>query len=93
MQTSDITALANTIVSVAIVFALAFYRRKDANHRPAVSWLAYLIVLVYASVIFRYLVGEYHQSHWAVVTVNIIICAAVLRARGNVARLLDLSRL
>ncbi len=47
MQTSDITALANTIVSVAIVIILAFYRRKDANHRPAVSWLAYLIVLVH----------------------------------------------
>ena len=89
MQTSDITALVNTIISLIIVIVLAFYRRKGSCHRPAVSWLAYLIVLVYGSIPFRYLIGEYHSSHWLVVTVNIVICAAVLRARGNVARLLD----
>ena len=89
MQTSDITALMNTIVSLTIVIVLAFYRRKDACHRPAVSWLAYLIVLVYSSIPFRYLIGEYHSSHWLIVTMNIVICVAVLRVRGNVARLLD----
>ncbi|ECL0583204.1 phage holin family protein, partial [Salmonella enterica subsp. enterica] len=36
--------------------------------------------------------GLYESSHWLVVMVNILICAAVLWARGNVARLVDALR-
>ncbi|WP_447215655.1 phage holin family protein, partial [Citrobacter pasteurii] len=43
-----------------------------------------------ASVPLRYLFGLYHDSHWLVVIVNLLICAAVLRARGNVASLINL---
>jgi hypothetical protein len=70
-----------------------FYRKKGARHRPWVSWLAYLAVLAYASVPFRYLCGLYSESHWLVVVVNLIICAVVLRSRGNLARLVDALRL
>ncbi|MBD5740323.1 phage holin family protein, partial [Citrobacter freundii] len=58
----------------------------------AISLLAYFVVLVYASVPFRYLFGLYQESHWMVVIVNFLICAAVLWARGNVARLVDTLR-
>ncbi|EAB5610864.1 phage holin family protein, partial [Salmonella bongori] len=54
--------------------------------------LAYVMVLVYASVPFRFVFGLYESSHWLVVMVNILICAAVLWARGNVARLVDALR-
>ncbi|HBM4916912.1 TPA: phage holin family protein, partial [Enterobacter hormaechei] len=54
--------------------------------------MAYFTVLVYASVPFRYLFGLYHESHWFVVLVNVLICAALLWARGNMARLIDALR-
>lgn len=92
MVTSDPSAMINAGISAVIVIALMFYQRGGARHRPIVSLLAYFTVLVYASIPFRYLFGLYQESHWLVVIVNILICAAVLWARGNVARLIDALR-
>ncbi len=92
MVTSDPSAMANAIISAVIVIALMFYQRGGARHRPLISLMAYFTVLVYASVPFRYLFGLYHESHWFVVLVNVLICAAVLWARGNVARIIDVLR-
>ncbi|MBL5937774.1 phage holin family protein [Enterobacter asburiae] len=92
MVTSDPSAMANAIISAVIVIALMFYQRGGSRHRPLISLMAYFTVLVYASVPFRYLFGLYHESHWFVVLVNVLICAAVLWARGNVARIIDVLR-
>ena len=92
MVTSDPSAMINAGIGAVIVIALMFYQRGGARHRPIVSLLAYFTVLVYASIPFRYLFGLYQESHWLVVIVNILICAAVLWARGNVARLIDALR-
>lgn len=90
MVVSDPTAVINAAICSVIVVVLMFYQREGARHRPVISLLAYFVVLVYASVPLRYLFGLYHDSHWLVVIVNLLICAAVLRARGNVASLINL---
>ncbi|EOT5501730.1 TPA: phage holin family protein [Citrobacter koseri] len=87
---SDPTALLNSITCAVIVLVLMFYQRRGARHRPFISFLAYLTVLVYAVIPLKFIFGLYHDSNWLVVLVNVLICAAVLRARGNVARLIDL---
>ena len=69
MVINDPAALANAVICAVIVCALMFYQRRGARHRPGISIIAYLLVLIYAS-----------------------ICAAVLWARGNVARLVDTLR-
>ena len=92
MVTSDPSAMVNSLICAVIVIALMFYQRGGARHRPMISLMAYFTVLVYASVPFRYLFGLYHEPHWFVVLVNVLICAAVLWARGNVARLVDALR-
>ncbi|HEO9146104.1 TPA: phage holin family protein [Enterobacter asburiae] len=92
MVTSDPSAMFNAIICGVIVIALMLYQRDGARHRPMISMMAYFTVLVYASVPFRYLFGLYHESHWVVVLANILICAAVLWARGNIARLVDVLR-
>ena len=92
MVTSDPSAMINAGICAVIVISLMFYQRGGARHRPIVSLLAYFTVLVYASIPFRYLFGLYQESHWLVVIVNILICAAVLWVRGNVARLIDALR-
>ena len=89
---NDPSAFFNALICGVIVVALKFYQRGSARHRPLISLVAYFTVLVYASVPFRYLFGLYQESHWMVVIVNLIICAAVLRSRGNVARLIDTLR-
>lgn len=89
---NDPSAFFNALICGVIVVALMFYQRGGARHRPLISLMAYFTVLVYASVPFRYLFGLYQESHWMVVIVNLIICAAVLRSQGNVARLIDTLR-
>ena len=92
MVTSDPSATLNAAICAVIVIALMFYKRGGSRHRPVVSLTAYFTVLVYASVPFRYLFGLYQESHWFVVLLNVLICGAVLWARGNVARLIDALR-
>ncbi|PWV99563.1 phage holin family protein [Mangrovibacter plantisponsor] len=90
MTISEPAALVNAVICGVIVLVLMFYQRGDARHRPLISLLAYIIVLVYASVPFRFVFGLYHQSHWLVVLANILICVIILRVRGNVAQLIKL---
>ncbi|TAI73248.1 phage holin family protein, partial [Klebsiella pneumoniae] len=47
---------------------------------------------IYASIPFQFIFGLYVQSYGLVVLANVMICAAVLWARGNVARLVDTLR-
>lgn len=89
MVGTDPSALINAVLCTVIVMALMLYQRCGSRHRPVVSLLAYISILVYANVPFRYLFGLYQESHWLVVVVNLIICAVVLSVRGNVARLID----
>ena len=82
MVSSDPSALINAVLCTVIVMALMLYRRKD-------SFLAYIYVIVYANVPFRYVFGLYQESHWLVVIGNLIICIVVLYFRGNLARIVD----
>ena len=54
---NDPSALANAVICAVIVLALMFYQRGGSRHRPGISVLAYLMVLVYASIPFRFLFG------------------------------------
>ncbi|HHW7209480.1 TPA: phage holin family protein [Escherichia coli] len=90
MVTNDPSAMINAFICAVIVLVLMFYQRDGARHRPIISMLAYLVVLIYASIPFRYLFGLYQESHWMVVIVNLVICAVVLRVRGNLARLINI---
>ncbi|EFH7974172.1 phage holin family protein [Escherichia coli] len=87
MVTSDPLVLTNVVTCTAIVLRLMTFRKPGGRHNWWASWLAYLIILAYASVPFRFMFDYYLYVHWASVTMNLIICAAVFRARGNVARL------
>ena len=85
-------ALVNAVICAVIVLILMFYQRDGARHRPGVSIIAYLMVLVYASIPFRFLFGLYESTNWLVVLGNMLICGAVLWFRGNVARMIDALR-
>ncbi|ASE83918.1 TPA: phage holin family protein [Citrobacter koseri] len=87
---NDPSAFINAIICAVIVIVLMFYQRRGARHRPFISFLAYLTVLVYAAIPLKFIFGLYNDSNWLVVLVNVLICAAVLWARGNVARLINI---
>lgn len=92
MATSDPIVITNVVVCSAIVLRLMFFYKPGAKHQWWASWLAYLIILAYASVPFRSLFDVYVHTHWAAVVINLIFCAAVYRAKGNVATIFAVLR-
>ncbi|AKL04883.1 MULTISPECIES: phage holin family protein [Klebsiella] len=87
---NELPALINAIVCALITLNLMFYRRACyRRHRPWISYTAYLLVLTYASIPFRYLFGLYESTHWLVVSVNFFILITVFLVRGNIAHLID----
>lgn len=85
----DPSAVFNVVICVVIVVVLMFYQRHGARHRPFISILAYLTVLVYAVIPLQFIFGLYRDSSWLVGGANLLICTAVMRVRGNLARLVD----
>lgn len=89
---SNLPGLLNVALCAVIVLTLFFYRRKDSRHKPLVSWLAWLLMLVYAVAPLSYLCGLPFPTDWPVVLVNLVSCALVVWARGNVSKILSLLR-
>lgn len=87
---NSLPALVNSALCAFITLCLMFYRRTHhRNYRPWVSYTAYLLVITYASIPFRYFFGLYESTNWLVVTVNFLVFIAVLLVRGNIAHLID----
>ncbi|WP_338112150.1 phage holin family protein [Rosenbergiella australiborealis] len=89
MLINEYAACVNTLLSTLIVLAISLYRRGSSTYRPAVSWLAWLVVITYGSIPLRYLTGQYEATHWAVVLTNLFICIMIFKVRGNLARIID----
>lgn len=84
--------LLNVSSCTVIVLTLFFYRRKDATHKPLMSWLAWLLMFLYAFVPLSYLCGRPLEENWLAVGLNLLFCVLVIRARGNVTKILSLRR-
>ena len=88
----NLPGLLNVALCTIIVLTLFFYRRKDATHKPLVSWLAWLLMLLYAFAPLSYLCGRPLVGNWLMVGVNLLFCVLVVRARGNVSKTLALRK-
>lgn len=89
---SNFPGLLNMVLCTVIVLTLFFYRRKGATHKPLMSWLAWLLMLLYAFTPLSYLYGHPLAENWLVVGLNLLFCVLVVRARGNVSKILILRR-
>lgn len=89
---NNLPELLNVALCTVIVLTLFFYRRKDATHKPLMSWLAWLLMLLYAFAPLSYLCGRPLATNWLEVFFNLWFCVLVIRARGNVTRIFPLLR-
>lgn len=63
------------------------YRRNGARFNRSASLLAYLLIIATGTVAIRIAFGEYVVIDPAETLLNITLCVAVFRARGNVSQL------
>ncbi|EGQ7459265.1 phage holin family protein [Escherichia coli] len=89
---SNLPGLLNVVLSTVIVLTLFFYRRGESRHKPLMSWLAWLLMLLYAFAPLCYLCGRFPPGNWLVVLINLVFCVLVIRVRGNVSKILVLRR-
>lgn len=80
-------AVVNAVVCVAICARLLMFRRDGARHRPWACWLAYALILACAWAGLEGLMGRAVVGPGALV-INLFLCAAVFRSRGNVCDVL-----
>jgi hypothetical protein len=85
-MTFDLLLLnANALICVLIALRLMFYQKKRCM-RSWMSVLAYFIIIAAAWIAIRILWGDITQADAAQVFLNLFLCIALLRSRGNVAR-------
>ncbi|MEG1111404.1 MAG: phage holin family protein [Hafnia sp.] len=77
---------ANAIICMAIVMRLMFFSKAGKTHRPGYAWMAYLLILSAGFTAFRILLGHYSNVDPGELFLNLAICIAVWRAKGNLAK-------
>ncbi|EFO1585711.1 phage holin family protein [Escherichia coli] len=89
---SNLPGLLNVALCTVIVLTLFFYRRRDSRHKPLMSWLAWLLMTVYVLPPLAFLFGTILPGNWLIVFFNLLFCVLVIRARGNVSKILSFRR-
>lgn len=84
--------LLNMALCTVIVLTLFFYRRRDSEHKPLVSWMAWILMMLYGVAPLSHLCGRPLPVNWLLVFFNLLFCVLVVRARGNVSKILKLRR-
>lgn len=92
MVTSDPLVITNVVTCTSIVLRLMLFRTRGEIHHRWASWVAYIIILAYAAVPIRFFFDDYHHVAWGTVMFNLVFCAAVYKAKGNVAVLFKVLR-
>lgn len=92
MEMNDVLVVCNVLLCSAIALRLMLFRSPGSSYQWWAAWLAYLLILAYASVPFRFIFDHYAHANWSSVLVNSIFCTAVYRAKGNIARLFRVLR-
>lgn len=88
VTTSDPLVVLNVLLCSAIVCRLACFKKTGYRHRAWIAWLAWLVICAYSWIPFRFIAQQYQETHWSVIAANLIICIALYRVKGNIAKLL-----
>lgn len=83
---------ANAIICAITAMRLLTFRRGKSPHNRLMGWLAWLLTVASGAVTIRVLTGEYAYTDWTEVLINLLLCVAVCRARGNVGSVLQPKR-
>lgn len=92
MTNPEVLLIANAIICSLIALRVLLFKRDGSQHRRWGGWLAYLLIVVSASIPIRTFYGHYTSADWSEVIINAILLAAVLKTRGNVVQIFKMSR-
>ena len=87
VTTSDPLVVLNVLLCSAIVCRPACFRKTGYRHRAWIAgWHGWLSAPIHGSRFASLLSST--ETHWGVIAANLIICIALYRVKGNIAKLL-----
>ncbi|EIQ2250103.1 phage holin family protein [Escherichia coli] len=92
MISHEVLLLINAIICAGIAVRVLLFRRDGARHRRWGGWLAYLLIVVAASVPIRTFYGYYISADWSEVILKAVFLAALIKTKGNVVQIFKMSR-
>lgn len=85
---NDYLSVINAVVCGLISLRLITFDKTGLNHRPFMSFIAYVIIVATGSVPIRMITGDPVQQDISQTLLNIIMCIALFAMKGNVATFL-----
>lgn len=85
---NDLLPIINSVACGLISLRLLTFTKRGLQHRPFISFTAYLLIVTTASVPIRYFFGTYPAHDISETVLNVILCIAVFSAKGNVGIML-----
>ncbi|MEH4965218.1 phage holin family protein [Escherichia coli] len=89
MTTPD---LLNAVICGAIAMRVLLFRRDGSRHRRWGGWIAYLLIVVAASVPIRTFYGYYVSTDWSEIIIKAVLLAALIKTKGNVVQIFKITR-
>lgn len=77
----------NALACIMISFRLMFFRKRSMRRRRLMEILAYGLILAPAYTAFRIWHGDYVQVDYGEILINLVVCVAIWRVGGNIARI------
>ncbi|WP_105635508.1 phage holin family protein [Cronobacter dublinensis] len=92
MTSPEMLLLLNAIICAGIAIRVLLFRREGARHRWWGGWLAYIVIVVAASVPVRTFYGYHILPDWSDVIIKAVFLAALIKTKGNVVQIFKISR-
>lgn len=92
MTSPELLLILNAVICGGIAIRVLLFRREGSRHRWWGGWLAYLVIVVAASIPIRTFYGHYNTADWGDVILNGVFLAAMLKTRGNVVQIFKIAR-
>lgn len=92
MTSHELLQILNAIICAGIAIRVLLFRRDGARHRWWGGWLAYVLIVVAASVPLRALYGYCVVVDWSEVIIKAVFLAALIKTKGNVVQIFKISR-
>jgi hypothetical protein len=92
MTSPELLLILNAAICGGIAIRVLLFRRDGSRHRWWGGWLAYVLIVVAASVPIRTFYGYYVSADWSEVIIKAVFLAALIKTKGNVVQIFKITR-
>lgn len=89
---NELLLILNALACAVIATSLGTFQRRGAKHKMLGAVFALVLMIACGSITILIVTGRYVTANPAETVINIILCIAVIQARGNAMRIFKSTR-